>query len=364
MNSIQNDNMELNMNYYVNENIKNTYRIFPGQGRYDFARYDLNENPEGLPKEFVDCVLSEITPEFLAIYPEPNRFIEKYAKHIGVAFENVLPTNGSDMAIRYILETFGEKDKKVVTVAPTFEMYAVNCNILGLKHSPVSYKDDLTIDVNDIIKAIDNDTRIVALVNPNNPIGNVYSKSEIVSIVEKAKSIGAIVIVDEAYHYFCPETFVDEIKNYDNVLILRTFSKLFSIAACRIGIIISNPTIINYIKNGKLTFDVNSIALLFAERLLDHPEIMQQLINDEREGKQYTISELEKHGYNCKSCAGNYIFVKPKNDAKFIVEKLATEKKLLVHGFGNPLLKDQIRVSIGSKKAMEKFIEIFLDADK
>lgn len=352
------------MSYFVNENIKNTYRVFPEQGRYDFKRYDMNENPEGLPKDFVDSVLAEITPEFLSVYPEPDRFIRKYAESEGVAFENVLPTNGSDMAIRYVLETFGEKGKKVVTVTPTFEMYAVNCSILGLVHSAVAYESDFSIDVSKILSAIDEDTCVVALLNPNNPLGNVYTEAEISSIVEKAQEVGAIVIVDEAYHYFCKETFINKALECDNVIVLRTFSKLYSIAACRIGVIISNPTIINYIKNGKLTFDVNAIALLFAERLLDHPEIRESLIAAEKEGKQYTLEELENHGYSCRCCAGNYIFVKPKNDARSIVYKLCEEKKVLVHGFGNPLLKDYIRVSVGSKNAMRKFVEAFLEVDR
>ena len=68
--------------YYVDEHIKNTNRDFPQQGRYDYLRYDMNENPEGLPKKFVDSVLKEITPEFLSIYPEPDRFLNKYAAYI------------------------------------------------------------------------------------------------------------------------------------------------------------------------------------------------------------------------------------------------------------------------------------------
>ena len=95
------------MKYYVDEHIKNTVRVFPEQGRYGYHRYDMNENPEGLPKEFVDEVLKEITPEFLAIYPEPDRFLHKYADFIGAAYENVLTTNGSDMAIRYLLAKQG-----------------------------------------------------------------------------------------------------------------------------------------------------------------------------------------------------------------------------------------------------------------
>ena len=159
---------------HVNKYIEKTVRVFPEQGRYDYYRFDMNENPTGLPKAFVDDVLKEITPEFLSVYPEPDRFLEKYAKFIGVNRENVTATNGSDMGLRYLMETFGEIGKEVVTVSPTFEMYWVNCCILGYKHVPVKYNNDLTIDVKNIVKAINENTRIVVLLNPNNPIGNVY----------------------------------------------------------------------------------------------------------------------------------------------------------------------------------------------
>ena len=139
---------------FVNENIKNTERVFPMQGRYGYLRYDMNENPEGLPEEFVKSVLKEITPEFLAIYPEPDRFLHKYAHSLNVGYDNVMATNGSDMAIRYLLETFGEPGKDVVTVSPSFEMYWVNCNILGYHHVPVSYEPDLTIRIEKITDAI------------------------------------------------------------------------------------------------------------------------------------------------------------------------------------------------------------------
>ena len=92
--------MDKTTKYYVNPNVEKCVRIFPEQGRYDYYRYDMNENPEGLPEDFVKDTIQEITPEFLATYPEPDIFLNKYAKFIGVDFENVLSTNGSDMALR------------------------------------------------------------------------------------------------------------------------------------------------------------------------------------------------------------------------------------------------------------------------
>ena len=92
--------------YYVDPDIMRTERVFPMQGRYGAYRFDMNENPEGLPKGFVESVLQEVTPEFLAIYPEPDRFQHKYAEFIGAKDENVLATNGTDMSRKIGRDSF------------------------------------------------------------------------------------------------------------------------------------------------------------------------------------------------------------------------------------------------------------------
>ena len=349
--------------YYVDPDIKKTERIFPMQGRYGYHRYDMNENPEGLPKEFVDSVLKDITPEFLATYPEPDKFLHKYASFIGVSAENVVATNGTDMAIRYLMETFGERGKEVVTVSPSFEMYRINCSILGLKHVAVEYEKDLTLNIDKIVEAIHTDTRIVVLLNPNNPVGNTYTEEELECVLRRADAVGAIVIIDEAYHYFYSNTFLKYALSQKNVVVLRTFSKLFSLAACRLGVIISSSEIIHYVKNAKLSFDVNAIALLFGEKILDRPEMIKELIREESEGKHFLLKELKRQGYECRDCLGNYVFVKTKHPAKEVADRLEREKRMLVHPYGNPLLKDYIRVSTGSKKAMEVFLAAFGDVD-
>lgn len=351
------------MKIHVNTAVAKTVRVYPPQNRYGKYRYDMNENPEGLPKEFVDSVLKEVTPEFLAIYPEPNRFLRKYASFINVAEENLVCTNGSDMAIRYLLETFGEVGKEVVTVSPSFEMYWVNCNILGYKHVPVSYEPDLSLKIENVVAAINENTRVVVMLNPNNPIGNVYSDDEFEAVRKRAEEVGAIVIVDEAYHYFYSKTFLKGALAASNVVVLRTFSKLMSLAAVRLGVIIGNPELIGYVKNARLTFDANSIALLFAERLMDRPDIIDGLIKTQQEGKDWILSELAAMGYWCKDCMGNFIFIRPKHDAHEVSEQLE-KMNVLVHPYGNPLLKDFIRVSTGSKAAMRRFLEAFKEADK
>lgn len=350
------------MKYYIKESIKQTERVFPMPGRYGLHRYDMNENPEGLPKEFVNQVLKEITPEFLSTYPEPGVFLRKYASFVGVEDQNVLVSNGSDMAIRYLLETFGEPGKDVVTVSPSFEMYRINCSILGLNHIPVLYEKDLTIQIDKIIDAISEKTRIVVLLNPNNPVGNVYTEEDFGRILDRASTVGAVVIVDEAYHYFYDKTFIKYTLNYENVVVLRTFSKLMSIAALRLGVIIGSKELISHVRKSQLSFDTNAVALLFGERLLENPDIIERLIQNEKEGKTYLMDRLKEHGYDFKECKGNFILVKPNHKADFVAQRLK-EKNVLIHTFNNVLLKDYIRISIGSKTAMEIFFDAFLEVD-
>lgn len=350
------------MNFYVNPHIKQMKRIFPMQGRYDFLRYDMNENPEGLPEWFVQEVLSEITPEYLAIYPEPQKFINKYASFLGVEPDNVTVTNGSDQAIRYLLQTFGREGGDCITVAPSFEMYWVNCRLLGINHIPIPYEEDLSFNMEKLIASITPNTNIVVLLNPNNPVGNAFSRNEVEAVIDKATENEAVVIIDEAYHYFFDSTFLDLAISRPNVIVLRTFSKLFSIAACRIGAIISSPQIIHYVNNIKLTFDVNAVALKFAERILDYPQMIQDLIAAEKEGREWTLDTLSKMGYNTRRCEGNFIFIETRKPA-VIVGKQLEDAGILVKWWQNGPLSKYLRVSTGSKKAMEKLINALIEID-
>lgn len=349
--------------YYVKESIKDCVRIFPPQGRAPYLRLDMNENPEGLPKKYIDEVLGELTPDFLATYPEPDVFVEKYAAYCGAEPKNICTTNGSDAAIRYIMEVFVEPGKNVVTVTPSFEMYGVNCAMLGLKHKPVSYQDDFTVRIEDIVETIDEDTDMVALLNPNNPIGTVYTEEEVDMVIKKADAVGAIVVIDEAYHYFYKNTFIEKALKHENVLVLRTFSKLCSLAALRLGIIIGNPTLIQYIIKARPTFEVNAVALKFGEYMMDHPEILDYLMSIENEGRKFIKKMLEENDYEYMVHNGNYVFIKPKKNVALVKEALK-DRKILVKTYNNELLKDWIRVNTGSVKVMNEFFSTFHSIDR
>ena len=181
-------------------------------------------------------------------------------------------------------------------------------------------------------------------------------------IIEKAREVGAIVIVDEAYHYFYQHTFLPLIKEYDNVVIFRTFSKLFSLAAVRLGMMIANEELIGYARKSMPSFEVNAVALKFGEHMMQHTEIIDELMNAEAEGKAYLVEELSKRGYETYTSHGNFVFITPKRPVAEVAQRLR-DRKILIKTYGNEFLKNYVRISTGSKKAMKYLLDAFLEAD-
>lgn len=349
---------------YVNERIKNTYRVPQPEGRGSFVRLDQNENPDGLPKWLFDSVMEKVTPEFLAIYPEETVPTEKYAKLLGLELENVTLTAGSSVGMGYVVKTLGQPTKRILCVTPSFAMYEVYAKMIGMSIEHIEYNDDFSFDINRTLSCIDENTGIVVLVNPNMPVGNAYSKEDIKAVVEKAKDNNALVIIDEAYYYFYDQSSIDLVKKYDNVVVLRTFSKMLSMPALRAGAIISCPEIIRCINNYKPHYTVNSIALLFVEAIVDnHDKLLSELQEQYQEGKDYILNSLQEHDYEYIPSEGCYICIKPKYKTSRELTDLLEKNNILIL-CGKDGLTGWIRLTIAHKKYMEIFLNALLEIDR
>ena len=349
---------------YVNEKIKNTIRVPQPEGRGAYIRLDQNENPDGLPKWLFDSVMEKVTPEFLAIYPEETLPTTKYAETLGLKKENVTLTDGSTVGMGYVIKVFGEPHKDILCVTPSFAMYEVYAKMVGMNVKQLKYEDDFSYKIENTLDSINENTGIVVLVNPNMPVGNVYSREEIISIIEKARQINAVVIIDEAYYYFYDRTSVDLIKEYDNVFVLRTFSKMLSIPALRLGVIMSSPENIRCINNYKPHYTVNSIALLFAEAIVDnHDRLLFELKEQYLEGKKYIMDALAENGYETLPSAGCYVCIKPRYKTSREITDLLKENNILIL-CGKDGLTGWLRLTIAHKKYMEIFMETLIRIDK
>lgn len=351
--------------YYLNPNIKNLHRIFDQNERKDFLRLDLNENPGGLPQDIIDEVLADITPQFVAQYPETLQFTETLAKFLHTDIQHLCITNGSAEGIRYIIQAFTSENGRIVGVVPSYFMFQVYSEMYGREFVKVPYDEGLNMDVQRIIAEITADTQLLILLNPNNPMGNCYSDEEFKLIMEAADANKVTVLIDEAYHYFYPKTFIEYALQHEHVFVTRTFSKLFSMAGCRLGYVAGWPEGIKMVQKLCTPHNTNAFALKFAEYILTHPQILKHLIAQFKEGRKYLIDFLDENGYGHKGEAGNFLFIKPKTSAKEIVERMKDEKKILIKSYdGVGKFGTCLRVSIGERKYMEQFTAALLELDK
>lgn len=337
--------------YYLDSRVENLYRIFDQNARKDYLRLDLNENPGGLPQEFIDDVLKNVTPQFVAQYPETLHFTEVLANHLGTDISHICLTNGSAEGIRYIIQAFTSVNGRIVGVVPSYFMFQVYSEMYGRNFVKVPYKEDLSMDVNDIIREMTDDTQLLILLNPNNPMGNVYSDDEFESIMKVARQKQITVLVDEAYHYFYPKTFIKYALTEDHVFITRTFSKLFSMAGCRLGYVVGWSDGVKMVQKMCTPHNTNAFAMMFAEKVLTTPGMLDSLITNFNGGRKYLVDSLDINGYRHKGEAGNFIFIEPKTDAQTIVDRMKAEKKILIKAYPNVgEFGNCLRVSIGEEK--------------
>lgn len=351
--------------YYLNENIKNLVRIFDQNERKGYLRLDLNENPGGLPEEFIKRTLEKVTPQFISQYPETSHFTEVLAEHLETDINHICLVNGSAEGIRYIIQAFTSENGKIAGVVPSYFMFQVYSGMYGRNFVKIPYNNDLSMDINNIISELTPDTQLLILLNPNNPMGNVYSDKEFEAIMEVCRRKQITVLVDEAYYYFYPKTFIRYALHERHVFVTRTFSKLFSMAGCRLGYVVGHPEDVKMVQKFCTPHNTNSFAMLFAEEILNTPGMIDSLVTKFNRGRSYLVEALDKNGYRHKGDAGNFIFIEPKTEAQVIVNRMKTEKKILIKSypdvgeFGNCL-----RVSIGEKQYMEIFIEALFEIDK
>ncbi len=351
--------------YYLNPRVEKLFRIFDQNERKDYLRLDLNENPGGLPQDFINDVLKEITPQFVAQYPETLHFTEVLADFLGTDTSHLCLVNGSAEGIRYVIQAFTSDNGRIVGVVPSYFMFQVYSEMYGKNFIKVPYNEDLTMSIDNIINEMTSDTQLLILLNPNNPMGNVYSEDEFKFLFEIANKKQITILIDEAYHYFYPKTFIQYALNKEHVFVTRTFSKLFSMAGCRLGYVAGWPEGIKMVQKLCTPHNTNAFAMKFAEAVMKNPKLLQSLIDNFNEGRNYLINTLDSKGYPHKGEAGNFIFIKTKTDAPKIVERMKSEKKILIKSYPNVGdFGTCLRVSIGEKKYMKQFCNALFELDQ
>lgn len=327
----------------------------PLEGRAGKLRLDFNENTVGCSPGVVRALRRLLKPELLARYPEYEEARAILAGYFGVSKDEMLMTNGVDDAIKLICDAFVDPGDRLVIPAPTFPIYQFFQDVAGGKTVLVHYDEDLRLPVERLVAAINRRTRWVALANPNNPTGTMIPKSDLRTILRAAPR--TIILVDEAYFDFSEATVLSWIRKYPNLLVSRTFSKAFGLAALRIGFLFGNPGLVGTMRRAHAVFAVNGVAVASALEAIRHADYVRRYAKTIRANREMLCRRLDSLGIAYAPSAANFVFIRVGARAPEIARRFR-EHEILVRDWGyDPHLRGYLRITIGTTAQMRRLTE-------
>ncbi|NLK42959.1 MAG: histidinol-phosphate transaminase [Tissierellia bacterium] len=359
------------MSIRYREEIKNIQPYKPGKPIEDVKReYNIekvvklasNENPLGCSPKVKEAIINAV--DKLAIYPDGNHTELKniLAKKHKVKADNILPSSGLDEMIDMIAKTFIGKNDEAIMADITFPRYAQTTEIMGGRPVIVPLKE-FSFDLNGILEKISPRTKVIWICNPNNPTGTMITEREFVEFLDKVPS-NILVISDEAYREYVtkddyPFNSIDLTKKYENLLIMRTFSKAYGLAGIRVAYTIGNKEILQYINRVRGPFNVNSLAQVAAIAAIEDEEFLKKSYEINLQGKNFLYEEFDKLKLHYVPSETNHILVNVGRDGQEVFIEMQKRGVII-----RPVMGNYIRVSIGTMDENKMFIENLIEVLK
>jgi histidinol-phosphate aminotransferase len=318
----------------------------PLEGRGGRLRLDFNENTIGCAPEVVRKLRRALTAEALTRYPEYAVGRETLASYFGVAKDEILLTNGTDDAIKLICDAFVDPGDALLIPTPTFPVYQFFHQVAGGRVVSVPCEEGFLVPLNGLLKALKRPVRWMALANPNNPTGTAISKKDLAALLRAASD--TLVLVDEAYFDFSGETVLGWIRKYENLVVTRTFSKAFGLAALRMGCMFANPRLVESLHRAQNPFAVNSLAIACACEAVRHDDFVRRYAQEVRANRAEFCRLLDALGVPYVPSAANFVLTRVGERASDIAARLRAEGILVRDWSYDPHLKGYVRFTIGS----------------
>ena len=340
--------MKVDPEQVIREDVRRgaAYAVQEAEG---MVKLDAMENPYPLPAELQREVAELVASAPLNRYPDPRapRLRERLRRTMGIADEfELLLGNGSDEIIQMLVQAVAKPGAVVMAPAPSFVMYGVYAGFARLRFEPVSLAPDFSLERGAFLAALGKHRpALVFLAYPNNPSGNLFDDEAIAAVIEAAPGL---VVIDEAYHPFAQQSWLPRLARFDNLLVLRTVSKL-GLAGLRLGYLVGRPAWIREIDKLRSPYNVGALTQLVAERILSHDELLEAQaarIREDREALYRALAALP--GVRPYPSRANFILARvPGAAARFAALKARGVLVKLLHG-SSPLLDDCLRFTVGT----------------
>ena len=325
----------------------------PTGGRADKLRLDFNENTVGCSENVTRFIVENLTEESLAIYPEYGAAKRDLAKFFRVSEDEMLLTNGTDEAIQVLINTYVDDDDDVLILKPAYAMYRFYAEVAGAAIRELEYRPGtLAFPLPELLTAIHPDTRAILIANPNNPTGTGTDLDGIVRILKRAPN--AAVLVDEAYYEFCGVTALPLIKDYPNLFVTRTFSKVYGMAAMRMGCMFSQAGNVAYMHKAQSPYSVNTLAALAARGAVRDSGYIQRYVGEVLAARELLYVGLEKLNIPYIKSSANFVLFQAGDRSIAIRDKLR-EMGVLIRDRSYEIA-GCVRVTVGTREQVRTFL--------
>ena len=325
------------------------------------VKINQNENPYDVPEIIKAEVNGAMIQKAWSRYPAfvPSSLISKLAKFSGWKSGGILVGNGSNELIEAVLMVTVEKGSRVVLPQPTFTLYKLLATILGGESDEVMLTDTLQFDIPRLLEAVSR-ADVMVICSPNNPTGSLMKLSGLKEILETA---AGLVIVDEAYHEFSRQTVVPLLEEFQNLIVLRTFSKAMAMAGLRVGYLLAHPELVQEISKAKLPYNLNIFSMVAAEAAIDHFDLLQpqiELLIQERERLYGLMCQVP--GVKPYPSQANFIVFETARNPADVFDALYAKGILVRDVSRYPMLAKFLRVSVGSPPETDQFVAALREA--
>jgi len=330
-------------------------------------KLDAMENPYRWPDELISQWLEVIRDVELNRYPDPGATVLK--QHLRVAMEvpndsEILLGNGSDELIQMIMMAMAGQNSSgtkacILSIEPGFVMYKMIATFMDMPYIGIPLNEDFSLNEEEFFTAIKNEQpAVIFIAYPNNPTSNLFDEKTIRQIIEVAPGV---VVVDEAYHAFAEKSFMPMLAEYDNLLVMRTVSKM-GLAGLRLGLLAGKGEWLNEFDKVRLPYNINILTQASAEFAIQHREVLEQQTQQICEDREFMFKELSKiKNITPYPSQANFILVRVAEGIADNVFNSLKEQGILIKNL-NPvggLLSSCLRITVGTKEENSAFLSAF-----
>ena len=320
-----------------------------------YIKLNTNESPFPPAPSVIEAIKGESGS--LNLYPDPEckELCKTIADYAGVSPENVFVGNGSDEVLAFSFLAFCDKDKGACYPDISYGFYSVYADLCCIDGKAIPLTNDYRVEPSDYFNA----GRTIYIANPNAPTGISLTLDEIRNILDNNRE--NVVVIDEAYVDFGGTTAVPLVSEYDNLLVVRTFSKSRNLAGARLGFGIAGKEIIQDLNTMKFSFNpynADRLSLVAGKAAIEDEAYFRQCVDTVIKNREYTAERLEKAGFFVLPSDANFIFAKKEGVSGESLYKTLREAGILVRHFNKPRINDFIRITIGTKEQMDALIEV------